>query len=73
MHGMAIERLPDGTRKFLRLFAGKDIKQQHKSYGLPGIIAAANEMRALQELLFGIFKEILETLNPEVAQTVFTV
>jgi hypothetical protein len=29
VHGMAIERLPDGTRKFLRLdFAGKDIKQQ---------------------------------------------
>jgi hypothetical protein len=69
VHGMAIERLPDGTRKFLRLdFAGKDIKQQHTSYGLPGIVAAAYEMRALQKQLFGIFKEMLETLNPEVAQ-----
>ena len=69
---MAIERLPDGTRKFLRLdFVGKDITQQHTSYGLAGIVAAANEMRELQKQLFGIFKEVLEALNPKVAQKVF--
>jgi hypothetical protein len=72
VHGVAIEKLPDGARKFLRLdFAGKDINQQHANYNLAGILAAANEMRALQGHLFDVFRNILETLYPDVAQSIF--
>jgi hypothetical protein len=72
VHGVALERMPVGTHKAVRLnIKGKDISQQHTIYKLPDIVFAANDALALLQELSSFHRDVFNALYPDQAKQVF--
>jgi hypothetical protein len=72
VHGVALERMPVGTHKAVRLnIKGKDISQQHTTYKLPDIVFAANDALTLLQELSSFHRDVFNALYPDQAKQVF--
>jgi hypothetical protein len=72
VHGVALERMPVGTHKVLRIdYQGKTIKQWHATYGLVDIVNAANEAMSLRTELLSLFRDVLFVLYPDQAKQIY--
>jgi len=72
VHGVALERMPVGTHKAIRLnIKGKDITQQHTLYKLPDIAIAANDALALSRELESLSRDVFSALYPHLVKQVF--
>jgi hypothetical protein len=73
VHGVALERMPVGTHKAIRLDTkGKDISQQHATYKLADIAFAANDTLALLRELSSLHRDVFCALYPDQAKLVFS-
>lgn len=72
VHGAAVDRLPVGFRKLLRIdYEGKDVKERYVTYDFPALTSALNDVQALVRTVDSLFKDTVIILHPDKAKQAF--